>query len=235
MLRKEIATGHLGFARAQYIAERNLLVAPSSTSDMVVIDLTVGSIEMTLVSPAEDVQQIMSIRIVPWPNGDTFILATYESGHLVLFDLKQSKAVHKLKYDFGIDCCDYDVQSNRGLLGGMASVSVRTFGISHDKETLELYRRDGEDIEYVPNDGQKLAGISCIKFRPDRKVIVVGTCDGQIYIHSHKSLRKFATLRNHRGEITDIAFSNGAIDNFKSPIMAVAGSDGNVSLWDIYK
>lgn len=175
---------------------------------------------------------LMSITVIPWMNEGTLILAAYESGHLVLFNMKQPKALHILKFDFGITCCDYDVLSNRGLLSGPSNVTVCVFGL--DKEKLQLYRKEAEDIEYVPNDGQKLAGISCIKFRPDKKVIVVGTCDGIIYIHSHKSLRKFATLRNHRGEITDIAFSNGAIDNFKSPIMAVAGSDGNVSLWDIY-
>lgn len=157
----------------------------------------------------------------------------YESGHLVLFDLKQSKAVHQLKYDFPITTLAYDLQSNRGFVGGPANINVRVFGIN--KTSLELHYKDAENIEYLPVANEKLAGISTIKIRPDRKCLIVGTCDGIVYIHSFKSLRKLATLRNeHRGEISDIAFSTGAIDCFKSNIMAVAGSDGNVSLWDIY-
>lgn len=232
VLKKEIVTGHLGFTRAQHIADQNLLVAPSGNSDIVFIDLVSGTEVQTLKPPSEDIQQITGIKIIPWHNDDTYILASFESGHLVLFDIKQSKAVTTLKYNFGISCFDYDLTSNRGLVSGPSNISVCVFGI--DRPSLELYRKDAENIEYMANDGEKLAGISVIKFRPDRKIVIVGTCDGIVYIHSHKSLRKFATLRNHKGEITDVAFSNGAIDNFKSPIMAVIGTDGNISLWDIY-
>jgi guanine nucleotide-binding protein subunit beta-like protein 1 len=230
--RLEINTNYLGFARAQHIIDKNLLVAPSSTSDISVIDLTTGNEIQSLKPPAEDIQQLTSIKVIPWCSDDVYLLAGYESGHLVLFDLKQSKAVHQLKYDFPITTLDYDLSSNRGLLGGPTNVTVCAFGI--DKMTLELYRKEAETIEYIPNDGQKLAGISDIKIRPDKKCLIIGTCDGIVYIHSCKSLRKFATLRNHRGEISEIAFSKGAIDSFKSPIMAVAGIDGNISLWDIY-
>lgn len=232
VMRHEINTNYVGFARAQHCLDSNLLVAPSTSSNISVIDLMSGVEVQVFKPPEEDVRQITSITIVPWSNGDTYLLAGYESGHLILWDLKQSKAVHQLKYDFAITTQDYDVASNRGLASGPTNIRVCVFGI--DKTTLELYRKDAENIEYVPNDGQKLGGISCIKIRPDKKCLIVGTCDGIVYIHSWKSLRKLATLRDHRGEISDIAFSNGPIDSFKSPIMAVAGIDGNISLWDIY-
>lgn len=232
VMRQEINTAYLGFARAQHCVHRNLLVAPSSLSDISVIDLITGAEVQCLKPPEDDVKQIASIKIVPWSNGDLYVLAGYESGHLVLYDLKQSKAVHQIKYDFAISAQDFDLSSNRGLLSGPTNLNVCIFGI--DKMKLELYKKDAENIEYVPNDGQKLAGIAVIKIRPDKKCLVVGTCDGIVYIHSWKSLRKLATLRNHRGEISDIAFSNGPIDSFKSEIMAVAGCDGNISLWDIY-
>jgi guanine nucleotide-binding protein subunit beta-like protein 1 len=232
IMKYNIKTDYVGFARAQHIIDKNLLVAPSSSSEISVIDLTTGSEVQSLKPPAEDVKHVTSINAVTWSNDELYLLVGYESGHLVLFDLKQSKAVSQLKYDFAITTQDYDLSSNRGLLGSPMNVSVHVFGI--DKATMELERRDVENIEYIPNDEEKLAGISMIKIRPDKKLGIVGTCDGIVYVHSWKSLRKFATLRNHKGEITDIAFSNGAIDSFKSPIMAVAGVDGNISLWDIY-
>lgn len=239
MLRYEIDTKHVGFARAQQFSNnKNLLVAPSLSSDIGIYDLTLKTQVQSLKPPSEDVQQITSIFIVPFTESDTssnILLAAYESGHLVIFDMSedQLKAVHQLKYDFAITALAYDLASNRGLVGGPANINVRVFGI--DKVSFELYNKDAENIDYVPVANEKLAGISMIKIRPDRKCIIVGTCDGIIYIHSFKSLRKLATLRNeHRGEITDIAFSSGAIDSYKSNIMAVSGSDGNVSLWDIY-
>lgn len=231
--RHEINTEYLGFARGHHFVEENKLVVPSSTSNISVIDLNTGTEIQSLKPPEEDIKLVTSLKPIAWSNGETYLLAGYETGHLILWDLKQSKAVHKIKYDFAITTQDYDLQSNRGLASGPMNTKVCVFGI--DKSTMELYRKDAENIEYVPQtDGQKLAGISCIRIRPDRKCAIVGTCDGIVYIHSWKSLRKLATLRNHRGEISDIAFSNGSIDTYKSPIMAVAGVDGNISLWDIY-
>lgn len=234
VVRHEIDTQHLGFTRAQQFTDNvNLLVAPSLSSDIAIYDLTKTTKVQSLEPPSEDVKQLTSIFIAPWSNGDTYLLAGYESGHLVLFDLKQSKAVHQIKYEFAITALAYDLASNRGFVSGPANINVRVFGI--DKLSLEMYNKDAENIEYIPVANEKLAGISMIKIRPDRKCLIVGTCDGIVYIHSFKSLRKLATLRNeHRGEISDIAFSTGAIDSFKSPIMAVSGSEGNVSLWDIY-
>jgi len=231
--RNEIATNFTGFARAQYITDKSLLVAPSNTSDISVYDLNQNCATIvTLKPPAEDIKQVTSIQVVSLTDDDTYLLVGYESGHLVMFDMKTVKAVHQIKYDFPITTQDYDLQSNRGVLGGPLNVKVHIFGI--EKPTLQLYKKDAENIEYIPNDGQRLAGISTMKIRPDKRCLIVGTCDGIIHVHAWKSLRKLATLRDHRGEITDIAFSNGAIDTFKSPLMAVAGSDGNISLWDIY-
>lgn len=230
--RYEIDTGYIGFARGHHLVDEDKLVVPGSASSISVIDLKSGAEVESLKPPDEEVKQVTSIRVFDWENGDKYLLAGYESGHIVLWDLKQSKAVHQIKYDFAITTQDYDLKSNRGLASGPQNLTVCIFGI--DRLTLELYKKDAENIEYVPNDGQKLAGISCIRIRPDRLCAIVGTCDGIVYIHSWKSLRKLATLRNHRGEITDIAFSDGPIDTFKKPIMAVAGVDGSISLWDIY-
>lgn len=83
-------------------------------------------------------------------------------------------------------------------------------------------------------DDQLMAGISVIKSRPDKVVFIVGSCDGYIYVHSHQSMRKFATLKNHKSEISDVAFSPGIIDNFKKNIMACSSLDGTISLWNIY-
>lgn len=230
-MKHEINTEQLSFARAVSI-DKNLLVAPSKSSNISVYDLTTGSEVQSLKPPTEDIRDIASFKFLPWTNGEPMLLSSYGSGHLILWDLKKSKAVTQLKYDFEITTIDYDLSSNRGIVAGPLKSKVCVFGI--DKSTLELFRKDAENIEYTPNEGQKLGGISCIKIRPDKKCLIVGSCDGVVYIHSWKSLRKLATLKDHRGEISDIAFSDGQIQNFKSEIMAIGGVDGNITLWDIY-
>jgi guanine nucleotide-binding protein subunit beta-like protein 1 len=96
VLRHEIKTEYLGFARAQMF-DANTLVAPSSESDLAVIDLTTGTVVQSLKPPEDVIRQITSIKVIPWSNDDIYLLAGYESGHLILWDLKQSKAVHQLK------------------------------------------------------------------------------------------------------------------------------------------
>lgn len=109
---------------------------------------------------------------------------------------------------------------------------IHVFGI--DRAKLEIFHKDSDLIDLQLKETQKANGISALRVRSDKKCLIAGTCEGLVNIFSWKSLRKLATLRNHRSEITDIAFSNSPIDNFKSNISAIASIDGSVSLWDIY-
>ena len=81
----------------------------------------------------------------------------------------------------------------------------------------------------------KNAGINCIRIRADQKVFATGGWDSRIRIFSWKSLRPLAVLTEHKtGGIMDIAYSNGKVAMWKAPIMAAAGMDGQISLWDLY-
>ena len=93
---------------------------------------------------------------------------------------------------------------------------------------------DSIDLQIKDSHKKDAAGIQCLKIRPDKKLFTSGGWDGKVRIFSWKSLRKLATLAEHRGEISDIAYSNGVVSMFKSPVMAVGSMDGTISLWDIY-
>lgn len=81
----------------------------------------------------------------------------------------------------------------------------------------------------------KNPGINCIRIRSDQKVFATGGWDGRIRIFSWKSLRPLAVLTEHKtGGIMDIAYSNSKISMWNAPIMAAAGMDGQISLWDLY-
>lgn len=81
----------------------------------------------------------------------------------------------------------------------------------------------------------KNAGINCIRIRKDQKVFASGGWDGRVRIFSWKSLRPLAVLTEHSsGGIMDIVYSEAKITMWKAPIMAAAGMDGQITLWDLY-
>jgi WD40 repeat protein len=233
VIRDEVQTNHTGFTRAIRINE-NQLAAPSETSEILFFDLREKPLKASqkLSFTEEKCGMLMSMTAFNFSTDTTYLLAGYESGHLVLWDLKESKALHSIKYEFSLSNLDYDASTNRGVASTPMIHKIHVFGI--DRAKLEIYQKDSDDIDLQLKETQKANGISALKIRTDKKCLVAGTCDGIVNIFSWKSLRKLATLRDHRGEITDIAFSNGPIDNFKSNIMAFSSIDGGVSLWDIY-
>lgn len=233
MIKDEVQTNHTGFARALKINEKQLAV-PSENSDILIFDLKQSSLTSShkLSFAEENCGQLMCMMTFNFSTDTTYLLTGYESGHLVLWDLKESKAVHSLKFDFCLSSLDYDPSTNRGVASSPLIHQIHVFGI--DRAKLELFQKDSDIIDLQLKETQKANGISALKVRSDRKCLVAGSCEGIVSIFSWKSLRKLATLRNHRCEITDIAFSNSPIDNFKSNISAIASIDGTVSLWNIY-
>lgn len=233
VIREEVQTNHTGFARAIRINEHQL-AAPSETSEIALFDLREKPLNSTqkLMFSEEKCGMLMTMTAFNLTNDTNYLLAGYESGHLALWDLKESKVVHSIKYEFSLSNLDYDASTNRGVASNAMEHKIHIFGI--DKAKLEIFEKDSDDIDLQLKQTQKANGISALKIRTDKKCLVGGTCEGVVNIFSWKSLRKLATLRDHRGEITDIAFSNSPIDNFKSNISAISSIDGSVSLWDIY-
>lgn len=231
VIRDEVQTNHTGFTRAIRINE-NQLAAPSENSEILLFDLREKPLKSSLKLSFNERGMLMSMSAFNLSTDTTYLLAGYESGHLVLWDLKESKVLHSIKYEFCVTNLDYDASTNRGVISSPTVQKVYIFGI--DKAKLEIFQKDSDTIDLQLKASQKANGISALKIRTYKKCLVAGSCEGVVSIFSWKSLRKLATLRDHRAEITDIAFSNGPIDNFKSNISAISSIDGTVSLWDIY-
>lgn len=71
--------------------------------------------------------------------------------------------------------------------------------------------------------------------RPDMRVFAAGGWDSKIRIYSWKSLRPLVVLDQHKTAIHDIIYSSTRVEAYNSKcLMAVAGKDGTVSLWDLY-
>lgn len=101
--------------------------------------------------------------------------------------------------------------------------------------TAISYQRQSMQLQRSTDISLKNAGINCVRIRDDKKVFASGGWDGRVRVFSWKSLRPLAVLTEHKtGAIMDIVYSSGPVAMWKAPIMAVAGMDSQISLWNLY-
>lgn len=226
----ELQTEHFGFCRMEYIPERQLIVNAKDSNDIGLYERNTLKLELLLQLESgttndglSNLGSIMCVRCINL-SGQTYILAGYESGDFLTWDLRCSKVINRVKLEpEGPLSIDYDPITNRGVYAG----STDNIGVfNYNKSTMELIKKT--DIKI------KNQGVNCVKIRNDRKVFTAGGWDGKVRIFSWKSLRPLAVLTDHKDAIMDIQYSNEKVTLYKSAIMAAAGKDGQISLWDIY-
>uniref|UniRef100_A0A1Q3FDR4 Putative g-protein beta subunit-like protein gnb1l n=1 Tax=Culex tarsalis TaxID=7177 RepID=A0A1Q3FDR4_CULTA len=236
--RHELRTDHVGFCRFVYnpTAEGGpaVIVPREGANISILCGRTLAERQQLSVEeggtglpPLGTVMCFLPVQLAA-NGGASYLLAGYESGTLVLWDLNCSKVVSHLKLATADDEClmtlDYDPVTNRGVAGG-SSDRITVFSL--DRQTGEIRRKS--DI------GIKNAGVHRLRIRKDLKVFSSAGWDGRIRIFSWKSLRPLAVLTEHRGgELLDLAYSEDKVSMWKAVIMAAAGSDGQISLWDLY-
>jgi guanine nucleotide-binding protein subunit beta-like protein 1 len=225
-LSADLDTKHLGFCRIDHIPDKNLLVTPRNDNNIGIHTIpTMKEEQLLLASNVPDRNNlglILSLKHIQI-SGQTYILAGYESGDLLAWDLRCGKVISALKYDECPMAIDYDEVTNRGLIGG-----------SGDKIHVFSFVRNTLDMVKKTEIGIKNPGIHCLKIRKDLKIFTSGGWDGRIRIFSWKSMRPLAVLTEHKNELMDIAFSPDVVAMWKAPIMAAAGIDGQITLWNIY-
>lgn len=81
----------------------------------------------------------------------------------------------------------------------------------------------------------KNPGTSVINIRPDKKLFTVGNWDGRLRIYSQKTFKLLAVLDQHKSTVHDISYSSHYVEAYNCKyLMAAAGKDSYISLWDIY-
>lgn len=242
VLRHEIRTDHVGFCRFVYHPQ---LLLPGGAAPAVIVPRGGSNISILCGQTLEERQilnvedgaaggglpplgTVMCFLPVQLASGVTYLLASYESGTLILWDLNCSKVVSHVRLTTADDEClmtlDYDPVTNRGVAGG-SSDKIVVFSL--DRQTGEIRRKSEIAI--------KNAGVHRLRIRKDLKVFSSAGWDGRIRIFSWKSLRPLAVLTEHRGgELLDLTYSEDKVSMWKAVIMAAAGSDGQISLWDLY-
>ncbi|GAB0098923.1 guanine nucleotide-binding protein subunit beta-like protein 1 [Sergentomyia squamirostris] len=217
---QQIETESVNFCRIDCSDEKDLLLVPKNENNLDVHSTRDLSLIRKLECPGS-MGALMSAKVINSEVGH--VLAAFESGHFVTWDLRQGQPMSMEKLDESPMALDYDVLTNRGIVAGPS-----------DKIAIFSYQRP----EMIPNRRSDIClknpGVSCLRIRPDRKVFICGGLDGRIQVFSWKSLRPLAVLTEHKKIILDIAFSAERVELWRAPLMAVAGEDSQVTLWDLY-
>lgn len=104
-----------------------------------------------------------------------------------------------------------------------------------EKLTTFSYQRQSMQLQRGSDVCIKNPGVNIVRIRADQKVFASGGWDGRIRIFSWKSLRPLAVLTQHKqGGVMDLAYSTQPVSMWRAPIMAAAGMDAQISLWDLY-
>lgn len=223
--RTTIITNHPAFCRNELIQDRGLVVCPKGENEVSVFSLGGGeeALKLSTTGPTQlgSVSCLKSADI----NGQLYIMTGYESGDLLTWDLRVCKPINQ--EHLADDCLmavDYDPYTNRGVCAGPTD-KIAVF--AYQKPTMEISKKFDITI--------KNAGINCLKIRADQKVFASAGWDGRIRVFSWKSLRPLAVLTEHKqGGVMDLAYSNGKVSMWNAPIMAAAGMDCQITLWDLY-
>jgi WD40 repeat protein len=161
--------------------------------------------------------EVMALKLI-CINQEPYLLVTYESGDLLLWDFRKQHIVGHLKYENCLTAVDFSEVTMSGICGSVSS-QVMFFNIDNN---CCLARTQTKEIINP--------GISSVKIRPDNRIVALGCWDGRIRLFSWKSSRPLAALVEHSAEINDVCFSRG----HAAQLMAAGGKDRKISLWNIY-
>ncbi|GJQ80653.1 hypothetical protein Trydic_g9237 [Trypoxylus dichotomus] len=207
-----------GYCKSLLVNEH--LVVPQESSKLDMLDFNMKKIA-TFVPHDDHLGNCMCLEkaII---NGTTYVLAGYESGDVILYDLRSNKSCSRIKLKECITSLSYDSITSRTIVGNSSNMLQL---LTIDKSLNMTLKCEIS----ITNEG---CGI--VKIRPDKKIFVSGCWDGKLRLFSWKSLRLLVVLNEHRKTVTDVQFSPNIVNYWKSNIMAASSGDGSVSLWNLY-
>lgn len=145
------------------------------------------------------------------------MLIGYESGNVLLWDLRTQKTLDAFKaHEESLMCLDYCDSKSLGISGSTDTL-LSTWKVSSDAKI-----QHNKDIE-ITNPG-----VNCIHVRNDGKLLATGGWDSRIRIFGVKKLNPLAVMTSHTDSVQCLTFSQ---DN----LLACGSKDKRISLWDIYR
>lgn len=217
---------YCSFCRSQLLPEKDALLIPLDCSVVGTLSLktfeVVSTLDPSKLPYSNKLGMVMAMKPLADVNG--LALVAYEGGQLLLWDARKNDVLSSLPVEHYPMAFDFDASLMRGVLGS-ASEKLEIFEMSHNHT---LSHKSTKLLEHV-------SGISVLSVRPDKKIVTAGCWDGRMMLFSWKKLRPLAILKEHGASVYDIVYSQCKIEAYDAKcLMAAAGKDGFISMWDIY-
>ncbi|XP_035771711.1 guanine nucleotide-binding protein subunit beta-like protein 1 [Neolamprologus brichardi] len=149
------------------------------------------------------------------------LLAGYENGSLLLWDVTQRSKLSQVKaHPEPVMCLTFDTTSLRGVSGS-------------SEKTLSSWRLDGQSNLQL-QDCVTLVnpGVSQLCIRMDHKLLASAGWDHRIRVFGWKKLRPLAVLQYHTDMVLSVAFSDHR--DPRQRVLAAGSKDQRISLWSVY-
>lgn len=226
---RQVDTKCSSFCRLEADVEKNLLIVPRNENSVEVwagstLDL-IQALEPVACDAASKEQPgtINALKLIEIDQ-KKYVLGAFEAGILALWSVETGKLCHQerlLVPESYPTALDYDPMMNRGVIG---SSSDRIGVFSIDRNHMRLIPKS----EIV----LKNPGVNRIAIRQDRRVFATAGWDGKVRLFSWKSLRPLAVLTEHKKNVMDLTYSPTPL--WTTTLLASAGEDGLIALWDLY-
>lgn len=218
-----IETDYPGFCRFEANTKLETLYVPDNESKILIFSFAGDKIGCLQPDSEMKLGDVMCLKYIEFPCDRPCLLAGYEAGWLLLWDLNTSQCIGTLQTKECPMSVDYHLEQQRGIIGNSSNV-IQIFIIG--RKDLSLAHKMDISI--------KNPGINKVQSRFDGKVFASGGWDGHIRIFSWYSLRPLAVLTEHKQAVQDVAYSTEKVSLWNAHIMAAGGLDGAITLWDLY-
>ncbi|NXN91599.1 GNB1L protein, partial [Rhinopomastus cyanomelas] len=222
-----VFTENVGFCRCSLlqVAQGRWLMAMASKAleEVQVLELPSKTSVCTL-KPEVGAKLGMPMCLKLWQlssDSQPLLLAGYEDGSVVLWNLSMGKALSRLGcHQEPVMSLDFDSEKARGISG--SSEKVLSIWSLNEQQNLQVYKTHN-----LVN-----AGISDITIRPDRKILATAGWDHRIRIFGWKKLKPLAVLDYHTATVHCVSFSDHK--SLSERLLAAGSKDHRISIWSIY-
>ncbi|XP_019740899.1 guanine nucleotide-binding protein subunit beta-like protein 1 isoform X1 [Hippocampus comes] len=224
-LMDSLSTESVGFCQCSLLETGQktclLAFAGQQTEELKIVELSSKALLCSLI-PDSKLGMVMCVKLwQPQSGRGPLLLAGYEDGSLLLWDITQRSILSQTKVHLEpIMCLTFDPESRRGI---SASSENKLFSWILDGQNNLLLR----DCVTLTNPG-----VSQLSIRGDGKLLASAGWDHRVRVFGWKKLRPLAVLQYHRDMVLSVAFSD-----HKDPrqrLLAAGSKDQRISLWSIY-
>ncbi|KAM9858673.1 guanine nucleotide-binding protein subunit beta-like protein 1 [Aulostomus maculatus] len=219
-----VRTGSAGFCQCSLLETSPttclLAFAGQQTEEIKIIELPSKTPVCTLV-PEAKLGMVMCVKLWQPDSGPgPLLLAGYEDGSLLLWDISQRSTLSQTKaHPEPVMCLTFDTERLRGVSGS-------------SEKKLSSWMLDGQNLQLQDCVTLVNPGISQLCIRGDGKLMASAGWDHRVRIFSWKKLRPLAVLQYHTDMVLSVAFSNHKEP--KQRLLAAGSKDQRISLWSIY-